>query len=145
MSAVLALSVFFILINYKITLINSVAASEANYFPIERSQAMNVDVVTETVGSCDCEEVFVSPIKVIYDGTVSGVFVGGQDISVEVQGSIANNYINTYVITPNGYIGEMDQLLRISGRGVGTTCAYASSLGNQCSLEVIADIIEFLE
>lgn len=145
MSAVFVLSVLFILINYNITIINSVAAAEVTTVPTLRSETPIEDVSTIENSTCNCEEVFELPMNIVFDGIVSGVFVGGRDLSVDVQGLLADDFKSAYIITKEIYRGELDEVVRVNGRGVGITCAYARTLGGECSLEVIADKVELQE
>lgn len=89
---------------------------------------------------CSCEKTFKQSYPVIWSGKVIASFVGGEDIGVE-RFSKEFKYNKFYVDAQGKYNESLGSDIRVTGRLVGITCAYANSIFKECVGEVVADEI----
>lgn len=142
MALISTLSLFIIFINYKIIVINSAIAAEAVYIsePIGTlSQAVAAETNRELI-DCDCEKRYDNPISVSWNGKVIASFVSGLDIGV-VKDEENNQSGQFYVIGNGKYNGDLGGKVKVNGKLVGITCAYANSVFGECVPEVDAEEI----
>ena len=90
--------------------------------------------------SCDCEVKFQESYPIIWVGHVSATFAGGEDIGVETYNP-ADKYHKFYVIGNGLYNYDLGEEVRIEGKLIGLTCAYANTISKNCMGEVIAEKI----
>lgn len=137
MTCVVAVSLFLISVNYKIVIINSATAAESVDTPITRT-FINEESGTRNYISCDCEKRFKKEYPVIWSGRVISTFVSGEDFGVE-RFNKSTKYKQFYVFGQNQYTGEPGANVRVVGRLIGMTCAYADTVFGECVGEVVAD------
>jgi len=90
--------------------------------------------------NCDCERKFQTSYPVIWSGHVSATFAGGEDISVETYNK-ADKY-NRFYVDGNGlYNYDLGEEVRVYGKLIGLTCAYANTVSGDCVGEVVAEKI----
>ncbi|MDP2944154.1 MAG: hypothetical protein Q8N57_01100 [bacterium] len=134
-----ALSLFIISINYKIIIINSAMAADSTYVPISRKVVEKNPEAREYI-SCDCEKQFNKAYPVVWSGRVMATFSSGEDIGVERYDKTAK-YKQFYVDAQGKYSDAPGGDVRVAGRLVGITCAYANTIFGECVGEVVADKI----
>lgn len=136
------LGIFVILINYKIIIINSALAAEAQNTQIVK-KIIKDDANNKNYINCDCEKKFIKSYSVVWSGTVIATFVSGEDIGVRRYVKDAK-YKQFYVDGLGTYRGELGKEVQVSGKLVGITCAYANTVFKECVAEVVADNIKVL-
>jgi hypothetical protein len=136
-SLISVVAVVAIFINYKI-LINSLSlvAEAANRIESNNSQ----EVVANQLIDCSCEKTFKQSYPVIWSGKVIASFAGGEDIGVE-RFSKDFKYNKFYVDAQGKYNEALGSDIRVTGRLIGITCAYANTVFKECVGEVVADQI----
>lgn len=88
--------------------------------------------------SCDCEKRFKQEYPVVWSGRVISTFMSGEDFGVE-RFNKSTKYKQFYVFGQNKYTGESGANVRVVGRLIGMTCAYADTVFGECVGEVVAD------
>lgn len=142
MACVVATSLFLISVNYKIIIINSAAAAESDYAPITRT-FLDEEPGARNFIDCDCEKKFKKEYPIVWSGKVISTFVSGEDFGVERFNEDAK-YRRFYVDGRNMYTGGPGADVKVTGRLIGITCAYANSVFGECVGEVIADDVEVI-
>lgn len=142
MTCVVAVSLFLISVNYKIVIVNSAAAAESVYTPITRT-FINEESGARNYIDCDCEKRFKKEYPIVWSGEVIATFVSGEDFGVERFDKNAK-YKRFYVDGLNKYSGEPGGNVKVTGRLIGITCAYANTVFGECVGEVVADDVEVI-
>ncbi len=145
MAIVSTLALFLMLINYKITIINSVAAAESSYILIHkdnREAVVNGEPTSQKIDfiDCSCEREFNEMYPIVWSGRVIASFVSGEDIGVQKYNE-NDKYNKFYVIGGGMFSGETGIDVKVTGRLVGVTCAYANTIFGECVGLVEADQI----
>ncbi|MFA5109758.1 MAG: hypothetical protein WC458_04450, partial [Patescibacteria group bacterium] len=94
--------------------------------------------------NCDCEMKFRESYPIIWVGHVSATFAGGEDIGVETYDP-ADKYHKFYVDGNGLYNYDLGEEVRVEGKLIGLTCAYANTVSNGCIGEVSAEKITAIE
>lgn len=90
---------------------------------------------------CSCETTFKAPYPVEWSGEILSTFVSGQDLGVK-RFDQSGKYKQFYVDGNNMYKGDTGDSVRVKGKLIGITCAYANTVFRECVGEVAADSIE---
>lgn len=148
MTTFVLVSIFFISINYKVVLINSAIASEPVYASVNRAfPGKEADISDEPDArsyiDCDCEKEFKKEYPVVWSGEVIATFVSGEDFGVERFNKNAK-YKRFYVVGQSKYSGDPGANVKVRGRLIGITCAYANTVFGECVGEVVADQVTVL-
>lgn len=140
MAMVSFLSLFLLFINYQIIMINVAVATDLVDEPVRRSAVVKT-TSENTYISCDCEKRFATEVPVSWEGRVMATFLSGGGLGVEKydKESGRNQF---YVHVPDEYIQDFGDRVKVSGRLIGITCAYANTVFGECVGEVVADEIE---
>jgi len=142
MTAVILVSFVCVSLNYKIIIMNSVAAAESTYTPISRTILSETSTSRNYIG-CDCEKRFNKEYPVVWSGRIIATFVSGEDFGVQRLDENVE-YRQFYVSAQNKYTGKPGADVRVSGRLIGITCAYANTVFGECVGEVVADDVEVI-
>jgi len=142
MVAIIVVSFFLISLSYKIIIINSAADADLSYEPITKTHTKD-DFVNRNFIGCDCEKRFKKEYPVVWSGEVIATFVSGEDFGVERFNKDAE-YKQFYVDGQNKYTGEPGVNVKVTGRLIGITCAYANTVFGKCVGEVVADQVVVL-
>lgn len=134
-TAAAVIGAILILINYRIAIINSASAAEADY-------VINHQVKADII-SCDCEQEFTEALPVVWSGRVLATFSGGEDLAIE-NNDLQSEYRRFYVVGAGLPKAESGADVRVNGRLTGITCAYANSVFGECVGEVVADEMKIL-
>ena len=136
-SLVSLVAIIAVFIDYRI-LINSLSltAEATNKIVSNDSQ----EITNNQLIDCSCEKTFKQAYPVIWSGKVIASFVGGEDIGVEKYDN-DSKYKKFYVDAQGKYNESIGSDVRVTGRLVGITCAYANSVFKECVGEVVADQI----
>lgn len=131
-------AVISIVVNYKILISNLTWTAEAtNSINNNISyQELNNDELID----CSCEKTFKQVYPVVWSGKVIASFAGGEDIGVE-RFSKEFKYNKFYVDAQGKYNESLGPDIKVVGRLIGVTCAYANSVFKECVAEVVADEI----
>ncbi|KKR20478.1 MAG: hypothetical protein UT48_C0017G0020 [Parcubacteria group bacterium GW2011_GWE2_39_37] len=139
MAIVIMLSLYVIFENYKISASNYALAADLNY-------VIDKNVVKHKKNEfieCDCEKRFKRDYPIMWSGRVIASFVSGEDVGVERYDK-KTRYNQFYLSTQGKYDEKLGSDIRVNGRMVGITCAYANSIFGACVADVIADKITYL-
>jgi len=90
---------------------------------------------------CSCEKTFDKPYPVEWSGQIIATFVSGLDLGIK-NSDQSGEYKQFYVDGNGMYKGDSNDLVRVKGRLIGITCAYANTIFHECVGEVEADSIE---
>ncbi len=90
---------------------------------------------------CSCEKTFAKSYPVVWSGKVIGVFAGGEDFGV-ARFNVTDKYSKFYVDGDGKFKVAPNQGVKVTGKMIGMTCAYANSVFGQCVAEVTVDKIE---
>lgn len=94
---------------------------------------------------CSCEKTFQKQYYIEWSGNPTAVFISGGAIGVERFDKNAK-YRQFYVTLPDEYIGKIGlEPIRVIGKLIGTTCAYANTVFGECVADVVAEKIEVLK
>lgn len=137
MTAIVAVSILLISVNYKIVVINSAIAADLVYEPITRTHIKD-DSMTRSFIDCDCEKRFKKEYPIVWSGMVISTFVSGEDFGVR-RFDKNTEYKQFYVKGNHKYSGEPGVNVKVTGRLIGITCAYANTVFGECVGEVEAD------
>ena len=147
MTVTVGLALFLISVSREIVLIKSVAAAEASTsLAVTRTVVPEVATETETDAgfiSCDCETTFVNPIPVSFSGEVIATFMSGAGLGV-VKNEKTSGLNQFFVYTLEEEIKDFGDAVKIDGRLIGITCAYANTVFGECVGEVEAETITAL-
>lgn len=91
--------------------------------------------------NCACEKTFKYQYPVEWSGQVISTFSSGEDLGIK-RSDQSGKYKQFYVDAKGMYKGDSGDFVRVRGKLIGTTCAYANTVFNECVGEVIADSIE---
>ena len=147
MTVLSGLAIFLVSINYNIVIIKSAAAAEVTSVLITRTVVADTIETEEEVDgyiSCDCEKSFSSEIPVSWEGQVIATFMSGAGLGVDKYDE-KSGYNQFFVHVPEESIQDFGEAVKITGRLVGITCAYANTVFGECVGEVEADNIEVVE
>lgn len=111
-----------------------------NISKTEMAKATGARVAGAEEVNCDCEMKFQKSYPVIWTGHVSATFAGGEDISVETYDQ-ADKYHKFYVNGNGLYNYDLGEEVRVEGKLIGLTCAYANTVSGKCVGEVVAEKI----
>ncbi len=144
LTVVSGLALFLMSVSYEIVMIKSVAAAEVgSSLVISRTAMTEIERETATPGfiSCDCEKTFANPSLVTWEGKVIATFMSGAGLGVQKddEKSGLNQF---FVNVPEEYIQDFGDIVKVTGRLVGVTCAYANTVFGECVGEVEADMVE---
>lgn len=89
---------------------------------------------------CACETTFKKSYPVDWSGEVLAVFADGEDIGVK-RFDQTSKYKQFYVDGNGLYKNDLGVNVRVQGRLIGLTCAYANAVFGQCVGEVDAEKI----
>jgi hypothetical protein len=137
MTAVVAISLLLISTNYKVVVIDSVIAAEMVYEPTARTLIKD-NSTSRTFIDCDCDKRFNKEYPIVWSGRVISTFVSGEDFGVK-RFDQNTEYKQFYVIGHHKYNGEPGANVKVIGRLIGLTCAYANTVFGGCVGEVEAD------
>jgi hypothetical protein len=127
-----------IFVNYKIVVSSfSLEAEAANKL---ENKNIASEVASNTLIDCSCEKTFKTAYPVIWSGKVIASFAGGEDIGVEKYDR-DSKYKKFYVDAQGKYNEALGSDIRVTGRLIGITCAYANTIFKECVGEVVADQI----
>lgn len=141
MSALSIIAFLLIYINYQIAVTNFASAASFDYdLGHKEIAAKNI---SQNFTDCDCEMILEEPTPLVFDAQVIAVFVGGEGLGV-LNKDENSKYQKIYVNLQDLYQGEVGQELRISGKIIGTTCAYANTFFGQCVPDFEADSVEII-
>ena len=146
MTVTVGLALFLISVSREIVLIKSVAAAEAST-SLAVTRTVVPEVATETDAgfiSCDCETTFVNPIPVSFSGEVIATFMSGAGLGV-VKNEKTSGLNQFFVYTLEEEIKDFGDAVKIDGRLIGITCAYANTVFGECVGEVEAETITALD
>ncbi|MDD5032201.1 MAG: hypothetical protein PHR36_04130 [Patescibacteria group bacterium] len=90
--------------------------------------------------NCDCEMKFQKSYPVVWIGHVVATFAGGEDIGVETYDQ-TDKYHRFYVDGNGLYNYDLGEEVRVEGKLIGLTCAYANTVSGKCVGEVAAEKI----
>ncbi|MFZ2310301.1 MAG: hypothetical protein WAW11_02045 [Patescibacteria group bacterium] len=121
------------------TLVASFNTTYALNKQIENQEDLQ-NLVSDKLIDCSCEKTFKQSYPVIWSGKVIASFAGGEDIGVE-RFSKEFKYNKFYVDAQGKYNESLGSEIRVVGRLIGITCAYANSVFKECVGEVVADQI----
>lgn len=141
MTIVSVLLLFIISINYKTTIVNYALATEIVNTQISKN--IIKEDLNDNFIECDCEKRFNKSYPIVWSGQVIATFISGEDIGVEKYDKEAK-YNKFYVAAQGKYSGYPGRDVRVTGRLVGITCAYANTVFGECVAEVVADKITLL-
>ena len=128
-------------VNYNIVMIKSVAAAEATSVSVVRVATPQAQEEVGNYISCDCEKSFASETPVSWEGRIIAMFMSGAGLGVDKYDE-KSGYNQFFVHVPEEYIQDFGDTVKVTGRLVGVTCAYANSVFGECVGEVEADSIE---
>lgn len=117
----------------KISLINQALAAEIN-----QSTYSHVVSGENRLVDCDCEKDFSEEKNITVEGQVIASFVSGTDLGIRNLDK-TSEYQQFYVDASGRYQGR--GRIRIEGRLIGVTCAYANSVFGECVPEIEAEKI----
>lgn len=143
MTIIVVLSIFLFSVNYKIVITDSAIASEPVHKPLTKTIIAD-DSITQDIIDCDCEKTFKKEYPIIWSGKVMATFLSGEDFGVE-RFNKDTKYNKFYVVGQNKYTGETGANVKVKGRLVGITCAYANTVFGECVGEVVADQVIILD
>lgn len=144
MGTIVVVSFFLVSLNYKIIIINSAIAADLTYNPIVKTQVdVDNDYINRVFINCDCEKRFKKEYSIVWSGEVISTFVSGEDFGVE-RFDKNSEYKQFYVNGQNKYKGKIGANVKVIGRLIGITCAYANTIFGECVGEVIADQVVVL-
>lgn len=143
MTCVVAVSLFLISANYKIVIVNSAAAADYTYVPAHKNYIEDSWGKDYKYIDCDCEKRFKKEYPIVWSGEVIATFVSGEDFGVERFDKNAE-YKQFYVDGRNKYTGDSGANVKVTGRLIGITCAYANTVFGECVGEVVADDVEVI-
>ncbi len=141
---IVSLSAFIIATEHRVSVINQALASEisqSDYSHIAATDGSVKDL--ENIINCDCEKTFSGEEEVLVSGRVIAMFVSGTDLGIKNLDPKAE-YQHFYVDAGGKYQGDIDGLVKIKGRLIGVTCAYANSVFHECVPEIEAQTVESL-
>jgi hypothetical protein len=133
--------IFFALSQYFIS--NSCQPIYPNYY-LDSVLRTGAKVAGAEAMNCDCEVKFQKSYPVIWVGHVSATFAGGEDIAVKTYDP-TDKYHQFYVIGNGLYNYDLGEEVRVVGKLIGLTCAYANTVSNGCMGEVSAEKIIAIE
>lgn len=142
---IISLSVFIIATEHRIAAINQAMASEISqpdHSHIVATEKPASDL--ENLIDCDCEKSFSGEEEISVDARVLALFVSGTDLGIKNLDPKAERQ-QFYVDAGGKYQGDIDGQVRIKGRLIGVTCAYANSVFHECVPEIEAQTIESLK
>lgn len=143
MTVTIGLAIFLVSISREILLIKSVAAAEAtSVVVVSRTPALTESETMAADGlvNCDCEKTFANPASVSWEGKVIAVFMSGAGLGVEKDDE--KNGVNQFFVhVPEEDIQDFGDTVKVSGRLVGVTCAYANTVFGECVSEVEAETV----
>ena len=143
MTIIICLSIFLFSVNYNIVIIDSAIASE----PVHKSVAETIisdDLANQDMINCDCEKTFKKEYPIVWSGKVMASFMSGEDFGVKRYNKNFK-YNKFYVVGQNKFTGELGTNVKVKGRLVGITCAYANTVFGECVGEVVADQVTVLD
>ncbi|MFA4942822.1 MAG: hypothetical protein WC564_04260 [Patescibacteria group bacterium] len=138
-ATIILLSFFVIIVSKKITLINQALASE-----FSQNNYYHHLVVRNNLVDCGCEDIPLDQEDLVVEAQVIATFVSGLDLGVRNL-DLAGEYSQFYVDAGGKYQGDINGHIRIKGRLLGMTCAYANSVFGECVPEIEASVIEVLK
>ncbi|MEI7619960.1 MAG: hypothetical protein WCJ57_00105 [Candidatus Falkowbacteria bacterium] len=140
-----SLSVLLVSTSRKIVLINEALAMELNSVNsphLVSDKTVKQEMVDEkNFINCDCEKTFTGEKDITINSQVIAAFVSGTDLGVKNLDKNAE-YRQFYVDAAGMYQGEIGGKIKISGKLIGITCAYANSVFGECVPEIEAGKIE---
>ncbi|MFH1661906.1 MAG: hypothetical protein ABIA02_02320 [Candidatus Falkowbacteria bacterium] len=95
--------------------------------------------ITSIWVDCGCEKRFKTPYPIVWSGKVFATFVSGEDIGVKRYNQ-NTKYKQFYVIGNNNKF-DLGNNVRVQGKLIGITCAYANTIFGECVGEVEAEKI----
>ena len=136
-SLISIVAVVAIVINYKILITSLSWTAEATN---KIKNTNSTELSDNDFIDCSCEKTFKQAYPVVWSGKVIAIFAGGEDIGVE-RFSKEFKYNKFYVDAQGKYNESLGSEIRVAGRLIGITCAYANSVFKECVGEVVADEI----
>ncbi len=147
MTVTVGLVIFLVSVSREIFLIKSVAAAEAtSTIIISRASTVMETETTVLDGfiSCDCEKTFTSEIPVSWEGRIIASFMSGAGLGVDKYDE-KSGYNQFFVHVPEESIQDFGPIVKVTGRLIGITCAYANTIFGECVGEVEADKVEAVD
>lgn len=108
------------------------------------NQETNVDYQSDDDfkwNDCACEKTFQKEYPIVWSGEVTASFVSGEAVGVRKFDKNAK-YKQFYVTLPEEYFNKVHGNIRVTGRLIGITCAYANTIFGECVADVEADSVE---